>query len=197
MTSPQSCSTPLGVRSKIRPPGRPSRTTRVSASPDAVWSAGHHASIRAVQTSNAWSAGQSTSKLSRIGSITAGSRRRVGRDQREPGRRLAPDPLEVGPDRLDPLVVEAVDPARPDGLLADEARLLEQPEVARDGRPADRQRVGQLLDGRPARRAPSSSTIARRFGSPSASNGSRARPPRIADAIALRSPASCCSWRRG
>ena len=83
----------------------------------------------------------------------------------------------------------------PTRLLEDQAGPLQQPEVARDGRPADRQRVGELLDGpaagaeqlddRPAVRvAERVERVARRQAMLGRS------PP-------LTSPASGCSWRRG
>jgi hypothetical protein len=42
--------------------------------------------------------------------------------------------------------VQAVQAARALGAVGDESRLLEEPQVPRDGGAADRQRVGQLLD---------------------------------------------------
>ena len=108
----------------------------------------------------------------RAGSARSPVGRRVLGDEPEPRRRLAPDPLEVAPDLVDPLVVESVDPPRPARFLDDEPRLLEQAQVARDRRPADRQRVGELLDGSVAgpaafRRSPAGSgRPARRTGRP-------------------------------
>ena len=61
--------------------------------------------------------------------------------------RLAPDPLEIEPHLVDALVVEAIDAPRPLWLLDDQTGVLEQSQVARHGRPADRQGVGELLDG--------------------------------------------------
>jgi hypothetical protein len=44
-------------------------------------------------------------------------------------------------------MLEAVDPARPGRLLADQAGLPEHSEMPGDCRPADRQIVGHLADG--------------------------------------------------
>jgi hypothetical protein len=43
--------------------------------------------------------------------------------------------------------VQPVQPPRSLGAVGDEARLLEQAQVPGDRRAADRQRVGELLDG--------------------------------------------------
>ena len=75
-----------------------------------------------------------------------GSAGRVLGDELEPARRVAPDPLEVGAHCLDALVVEPVDASGPARFLDDESGLPQEPEVARDGRARDRQRVGELLD---------------------------------------------------
>ena len=42
--------------------------------------------------------------------------------------------------------MQPVEPARALGAVRDQAGVLEQPQVARDGRAADRQRVGELAD---------------------------------------------------
>jgi hypothetical protein len=75
----------------------------------------------------------------------------LGREP-EARRRLAPHLLEVRARGRDALVVQAVEPPRPLGPRADEPRLLQQPEVPRDRRAADRQLVGELLDGAVAAR---------------------------------------------
>ena len=118
-----------------------------------MWSLGHHWAILAVQTWNAWSTGQSTSKLRRIGSITGRGACPVVLAATNPKTRgrLTPDALDVRLDRLHALVVELVDPARPHRLLDDETRLLEQAQMPRHGGPADRQDVRDLLDGSFAR----------------------------------------------
>ena len=59
---------------------------------------------------------------------------------------VAPQLLEVLPNRFDAFVVEPVHTPCALGLIRDQARLFEQAKVARHGRAADRQVVGQLLN---------------------------------------------------
>src|SRR6202158_4233480 len=66
--SPHSTSRPDGVRSKMRPPGRPSNTTCTPGSAVTVWSTGHQLDGRCVQRSKAWLTGHWTSKAIRSGS---------------------------------------------------------------------------------------------------------------------------------
>ena len=65
----------------------------------------------------------------------------------EPGRGITPHLEEVRPDGLDTGVVEPVDPTRPARRLDHESGGLQQLEMARHGRPADRQGVGDLANG--------------------------------------------------
>jgi hypothetical protein len=60
--------------------------------------------------------------------------------------------LKVLPHRHDALVVEPVEPPGAFGPIGHQTGLLEQPQVPRHGRPADRQLLGQLAD-RPVARA--------------------------------------------
>jgi hypothetical protein len=74
---------------------------------------------------------------------------RVGGDQGETRRGIAPDLFQIRSDGLDSLVVKPIDSPRSDGFLADEPRQLEESQVARYRRSTDRQGIGKLLD-RPA-----------------------------------------------
>lgn len=67
---PQSISSPLGVRSKIRPPTHGSNTISVPRSWDTVCSTGHHDEALAVHVANAWSGRQATTKATFNGAIT-------------------------------------------------------------------------------------------------------------------------------
>src|SRR5579864_5756025 len=98
-----------------------------------------------VHTANACSAGQLTRTTS------AAARSRLGLpgvlgQQSETGGGLAPDDLQVLSDRVGSALLQVVDPARALSPLRDHPRVLEQPEVAGDGGPADGHRVGDLLD---------------------------------------------------
>src|SRR6185312_11424937 len=133
-----------GVRSKIRPPGRCSSTTVASGSDETVWLRGHHVEIRAVQVSNACAREHWTSKLILIGSGIRGTRVGVLGQDREAPAGLAPDVGEIRADRLDALLVEVVHAAGALRLLDHQPRVLEQPQMPRYGRTADRQLVGEL-----------------------------------------------------
>ena len=148
----------------MRPPTRPSSTTSRPGSPVTVWSAGHHArDVRRSRRRRRARPGRRRRTASRSGSITAPLPVGVLGHQAEARRGLAPHLLEVGPDRLDPLVVQPVDAPGAARLLGDEPGPLEQAQVPGDRRPADRQRVGDLahravarsqqLDDRPAVRS--------------------------------------------
>src|SRR4051794_10095580 len=63
--------------------------------------------------------------------------------------RFAPDLFEVGPDRGHPFVVQAVDPLRTARLLDHQPGVLEQSQMPRHRRSADREGVGDVPD-RPA-----------------------------------------------
>ena len=106
--------------------------------------------MRAVQTANACSGGQATSNSIRSGSVIAGAVVEVpvvfSATQPEPAGRVAPDAEEVVLHRAQAVVLQVVDPAGALGALAHQPGVLEQPQVARDRRSADRHRVGQLAD---------------------------------------------------
>lgn len=74
----------------------------------------------------------------------------VGLSERAPTvlmlRGPGPDPLEVCLDGVHPLLPEVIDPPGALRLLCDEAGSLQQPQVSRDSRAADRQGSGNLLD---------------------------------------------------
>ena len=129
----------------MRPPACGSNVTVSCGSAETEWLFGHHSEVRSVQTAKACSGGHATVKASSRGCISHSRSRVLGRDL-EARARLAPDALEVGADRVDALVVQAVEPPRALGAVGDEAGLLEQPQVPRDGRAADRQLVGELAD---------------------------------------------------
>src|SRR5262249_46849792 len=124
----------------MRPPARGSKVI-AEGSPLIVCERGHQVAQRWVQTSKACAGATPTSNSTTRGSALIG----VLSDDAKAGRRLPPALGEVVADRLDALGPQRVDVARPVGLVADEARLLEQPQVPRDRGPADRQRVGDLL----------------------------------------------------
>ena len=119
---------------------------------------GHQASNEPVNTSKACSTGTATVTVPVIGGIGAvvvmGSPVResglVGRRHRlggllEAGEGVAPDAVEPGPQRGHAVRVEPVDPAGALGVADHQAAVLEDPQVLRHRRPADRQLVGQLL----------------------------------------------------
>jgi hypothetical protein len=60
--------------------------------------------------------------------------------------RLVREPVEPGPDRAEAPQVDEVDAAGAVRPVVDEARLLQQLQVLRDGRPADRQPRGERAD---------------------------------------------------
>jgi hypothetical protein len=67
---------------------------------------------------------------------------------------VIPEPVEPGTDLSQTVRVDLVDTPRPVRPIGDQAGLLEDLQMLRDGRPADRKAVGQLAHGeRPARKA--------------------------------------------
>ena len=131
-------------------------------------------SIRAVQTSNAWSAGQSTSKrepdrLDHRGRVRGRVRRQQARNAPPP----RPRPARGRPGR--PRC-----PRRGAGRSGASRRAPRRTRPARFSSLRWRETAGRLIGSASASSwtdrppEPSSSTIARRFGSPSASNGSPA-----------------------
>src|SRR4051812_25288898 len=132
----------------MRPPGRGSNVTARPWAPETEWPAGHHSDVRSAQTAKAWSGRRRRRRPARAAPSPLSGVRRG--DAKARGG-VAPHLLEVGAHRLDARVVEAVEPAGALGAIRDQAGLLEQPQVARDRRPADRQRVGELAHGAVAR----------------------------------------------
>src|ERR1700712_6906 len=98
--------------------------------------------MRVVQVVKAWSTEHSTSKDSVSGSVTG-----VLRDHSEAVGGLAPHALDVGLHGLETLGLQLVDAPSALCPLGHEAGVLEQPEVPRHGRPADRHGLGDLTDG--------------------------------------------------
>ena len=65
--------------------------------------------------------------------------------------RVGPELVEKGTERAQPVGVHGIDPPRADGFVLHETGILEDAQVLRDRRPADRERPRQLADGhRPA-----------------------------------------------
>jgi hypothetical protein len=87
-----------------------------------------------------------TSKLNRIGSSIRRVRLDVLRQQRKPGCGFPPHPRQIIADRLDPLLMQPVDPPRSLGFLDHEAGVPKQTQVSRDRWATDRQLVGELLN---------------------------------------------------
>jgi hypothetical protein len=122
---------------------------------------------------------------------------------------FTPDPLHILLHRLDAQVMELVDAPSAPRPLHDQARLLEQAQVPRDGGTADRQDICDLLD----RALPAAQElhdgaaigIAERI--ERVTGGLRKRHDQDAGSARalslpasndfIRSPASGCSWRRG
>src|SRR4051794_3824784 len=98
--------------------------------------------MRVVQVVKACSTEQATSKDSVSGSVTS-----VLCDQSEPVRGLAPDALDVGLHGLEALCLQLIDAPSPLCTLSHQAGVLEQPEVPRHRRPANRHGLGYLADG--------------------------------------------------
>ena len=65
---------------------------------------------------------------------------------REAFERFRPEPVEVVAHPQQPVRLDPVEAPRAVLAVADEARVLEHAQVLRDGRPADRQSVGELAD---------------------------------------------------
>jgi len=61
--------------------------------------------------------------------------------------RLAPDAIEVGPQRIHSGRVDLIDPARALGPAEDQPAILEYPKVLGDRRPGDRQLFSQFPHG--------------------------------------------------
>ena len=101
---------------------------------------------RVVHMEKAVAGRQATSKaeLERLVHWTSSST--ILGDDAEPRRGLAPNGLEVAANRFDPFIPEAVEVAGPDGLLFDEARLLQEAKVTRHGGPTDRKLLCDLVD---------------------------------------------------
>src|SRR5688572_25423150 len=128
----------------MRPPGRPSSTT---VSPDAVltlWLTGHQRPICAVHTRKACAGAQSISIDTRRGSIIV-LRYVLGEESKAVGG-FPPHPRQVLLHGGDALVMQPVDAPGALWLLDHQAGVAQQPQVPGDGRPADRQRVGDLPD---------------------------------------------------
>src|SRR4051812_27649868 len=98
--------------------------------------------MRVVQVANACSTEQATSKDSVSGSVTG-----VLCDQSEAVGGVAPHALDVCLHGLEPLGLQLVDAPSALCPLGHESGILEQPEVPRHRRPADRHGVGDLADG--------------------------------------------------
>src|SRR3978361_1752638 len=98
--------------------------------------------MRVVQVVKACSTEQATSKDSVSGSATG-----VLGDQSEAVGGLAPDALDVVLHGLEPLGLQLVDAPSALSTLGHEAGVLEQPEVPRHRRPADRHGLGDLAHG--------------------------------------------------
>ena len=60
---------------------------------------------------------------------------------------VIPEPVEVGAKRLDAGGVELVQASRARGAIDDQLRVLEDAEVLRNRRPADRKLAGNFADG--------------------------------------------------
>src|SRR4051812_18632585 len=58
----------------------------------------------------------------------------------------APEPVEVGAERGEPVGVDAIDAAIARRLVNDETGVFEDLQVLRDGGPADREPAGELAD---------------------------------------------------
>ena len=80
----------------------------------------------------------------RSGSVIGSALVGVFRVQPEAAGGVAPDLLQVGLDRVQPLLLQVVDPAGALGVFGHQARLFEQAQVTGDRRAADRQRRGDL-----------------------------------------------------
>src|SRR2546422_978337 len=80
-----------------------------------------------------------------ISTSVALGRFRVLGDDSESRRRLAPHLREVLLGRLDSETVQLIEATRALRLVDDETGIFQQTQVARDGRPADRQLVRDLL----------------------------------------------------
>jgi len=65
----------------------------------------------------------------------------------EPGEGVAPEGVHPVPEDADPSRVELVEMPRPASSVTDEADVLEDAEVLRDGRPADRKPGSELANG--------------------------------------------------
>ena len=183
---PQSISVPSGGRSKIRPPTTVfEHDVGCRGRPTPCGCSGHQVPKRLVHVSKAWSWRQATSTLS----AAARSRRlRLGvlGDEPETGGGIAPDLTDEGLHGFDAPVVEPVDAPGAPGLLQDEARRPQQAQVA-----GHRRRLMGISSARSPTergRSPSSSTMARRLGSPSAANGSPCRRRRASAPVARRLP---------
>ena len=139
--SPHSCDRrPWCARSTMRPPAA-ARRRSPTGPPLIVCERGYQVAQRCVQTSKARAGGDADLELDdqrtqRSSVFSATMRKRVA---------ACPRPRRSTADRLDALGAQRVDVARPLGLVADQAGLLEQAQVPRDRGPADRQLVGDLL----------------------------------------------------
>src|SRR4051812_24889603 len=114
------------------------------------WDAsGHHVLIPAVKTSNARSGGACTRTLWRTATPSACSiilsLLLLGGIAKS-GQRLVPERVEVGPQVGQRLRIHLVEPARADLAVGHQPGVLEDLEVLRDRRTADRKPVGQLAD---------------------------------------------------
>src|SRR4051794_39360936 len=118
-----------------------------------LWLAGHQAPNSAVNASKARSGGAATRTSLRTGStvivvmvpLLARRFRRIDMGG-EGGERRRPEPVEPGPQGLEPLRVGGVVAPRALGADGDEAGVEQDPQVLGHGRPGDREAVRELAD---------------------------------------------------
>src|SRR4051794_12775547 len=126
---------------------------------------GHHVLIPAVKTSNARSGGACTRMLWRTATPSACSiilcLLLLGCIAKR-GQRLVPERVEVGPQVGHGLRIHAIHPPRADLAIDHQPGVLEDLEMLRDRRPADREARGQLADRSRDRRQALEDGLARR-----------------------------------
>ena len=59
---------------------------------------------------------------------------------------MPPEPLEIGAKRAEPSGIDLIDAAIAVGPVDDQSRILEHPQVLRDGGTAHRELAGELAD---------------------------------------------------